>query len=151
VAECQPGSECNCAAPGRDCLPWGRWNGLAWQQDRGHAWYDLLDQYSDGGPAAMVGDAPTDESLKGAWRTPSLRDVALTAPYMHDGAYQTLPEVVRHYNTGGRLVTGAVGRPAVKLRALGLDPGEVEDLVAFLETLTGEPPPAALREAPPAP
>ena len=46
-----------------------------------------------------------DPSLKGAWRTPSLRDVALTAPYMHDGYYQTLTEVVQHYNMGG--VAGA--------------------------------------------
>ena len=45
--------------------------------------------------------APIDQSLKGAWRTPSLRDVAITAPYMHDGYYRTLEDVVWHYNNGG--------------------------------------------------
>ena len=46
--------------------------------------------------------SPPTETLKGAWRTPSLRNVALTAPYMHDGRYATLQEVIWHYNSGGQ-------------------------------------------------
>ena len=49
--------------------------------------------------------------LKGAWRTPSLRNVALTAPYMHDGSLATLEDVVWHYNTGGRGESGAGSLP----------------------------------------
>ncbi len=39
--------------------------------------------------------------MKGAFKTPGLRDVALTGPYMHDGSYTTLEEVIEHYDRGG--------------------------------------------------
>ncbi len=86
---------------------------------------------------------PTDTSLKGAWRTPSLRDVALTPPYMHDGYYRTLEEVVWHYNVGGASsATSQFDKSparAVQLKALGLREDEQADLVEFLKTLTGAP------------
>jgi cytochrome c peroxidase len=85
----------------------------------------------------------TDVSLKGAWRTPSLRDVALTSPYMHDGVYRTLEEVVWHYNVGGAPSgSGQFDKPlahAVQIKPLGLRDDELADLVEFLKTLTGEP------------
>jgi cytochrome c peroxidase len=66
------------------------------------------------------------------YKTPSLRNVALTAPYMHNGAFDTLAEVVRFYNRGG------YDHPLLdsRIRPLGLDDGEIRDLVAFLESLT---------------
>lgn len=67
-------------------------------------------------------------------RTPSLRNVALTAPYMHDGSMGTLEEVVRYYERGGHRHPGLDPR----VRPLGLTEGEVAALVAFLESLTGE-------------
>lgn len=68
-----------------------------------------------------------------AYKTPSLRNVALTAPYMHDGSLATLAEVVHYYNRGGQPNPGLDPR----LRPLGLDQAEIADLVAFLESLTG--------------
>jgi cytochrome c peroxidase len=68
------------------------------------------------------------------FRTPSLRNVALTAPYMHDGSLPTLDAVVRYYAGGGTLHPGQDGR----LRPLDLTEGEVKALVRFLESLTGE-------------
>lgn len=68
------------------------------------------------------------------FRTPTLRNVALTAPYMHDGAMATLGDVVRFYNAGG----GANGNLDPAIKPLGLDSREIEDLVAFLNSLTGD-------------
>jgi cytochrome c peroxidase len=68
-----------------------------------------------------------------AYKTPSLRNVALTAPYMHDGSLATLADVVRFYNDGGRANDGLDPR----IRPLGLSEADVADLVAFLESLTG--------------
>ncbi|MFQ5928153.1 MAG: cytochrome-c peroxidase [Acidobacteriota bacterium] len=71
---------------------------------------------------------------RGRFRTPTLREVANTAPYMHDGSVATLEEVVELYNRGGGR---ASGKDAL-LRPLGLTAGEKSDLVAFLKTLSGE-------------
>jgi cytochrome c peroxidase len=68
------------------------------------------------------------------YKTPTLRNVALTAPYMHDGSMLTLEEVVAFYNRGG------VSNPLLdpRIRPLGLDARDQADLVAFLESLTGD-------------
>jgi cytochrome c peroxidase len=84
----------------------------------------------------------------GEYRTPSLRNVALSPPYMHQGQFATLREVVRYYST----LEGAtqVGHHQEQtLRPLGLDPQEQDDLVRFLESLTGAPPDASLLAPPP--
>ena len=70
---------------------------------------------------------------RGAFRTPSLRNVALRAPYMHDGSLATLRDVVDFYDRGG--VPNAELDP--RIRPLGLTPKEAADLVAFLGALTG--------------
>jgi cytochrome c peroxidase len=67
------------------------------------------------------------------YRTPSLRNVALTAPYMHDGSLATLADVVAFYSDGGVANDGL--DPLI--RPLGLREDEQRDLVAFLESLTG--------------
>jgi cytochrome c peroxidase len=82
----------------------------------------------------------------GEFRVPGLRNVALTAPYMHDGRYATLRDVVEHYSTLDEERLHADGEAI--LRPLRLAPGEALDLVAFLETLTD---PAPAWAAPPAP
>jgi cytochrome c peroxidase len=74
-------------------------------------------------------------AMKGAHKTPSLRDVAYTAPYMHNGAYRTLREVVEMYARGGDVAANL--DPNIK--KLELTPAQVDDVVAFLESLTGEP------------
>jgi cytochrome c peroxidase len=70
----------------------------------------------------------------GAFKTPSLRNVALTAPYMHDGSVKTLIEVVRFYNDGGHRNPHLDRR----IRPLFLTESECADLVEFLKSLTGE-------------
>jgi cytochrome c peroxidase len=84
------------------------------------------------------------ERLKGAWRTPSLRDVALTGPYMHTGVYRTLEEVVWHYNQGRSPGAPQLTQKSTRLRPLQLSDAEVRDLVEFMRTLTGEPLPASV-------
>ena len=78
-----------------------------------------------------------DESLRGAFRTKGLRNVAMTAPYMHTGYYQTLEEVVDFYDRGGE-ADGFQGDKDPVLLPLNLGTQEKADLVAFLETLTGD-------------
>lgn len=74
------------------------------------------------------------ESEKGAFKTPSLRNVAQTAPYMHDGSEVTLVDVVQFYNRGG-LANQWLSK---EMKPLNLKPEEVRDLVAFLGALTGD-------------
>jgi cytochrome c peroxidase len=90
----------------------------------------------------LVGLAATARDL-GAFKTPTLRNAGRTAPYMHDGAYATLWDVVNHYNFGG--ATGLyAGTREVTIAPLLLDLREVDDLVAFLGALDdGEPLPSA--------
>ena len=64
---------------------------------------------------------------------PSLRNVALTPPYMHDGSLPTLAAVIAYYNAGGVPHEGQDPR----IRPLGLDERQRDSLVAFLESLTG--------------
>jgi cytochrome c peroxidase len=70
---------------------------------------------------------------RGRFKTPSLRNVALTWPYMHDGSVRTLDDVVEFYDRGG------VKNPVLDIFVIPLDltDDESEDLVAFLEALTG--------------
>ena len=82
----------------------------------------------------------------GRFRPPTLRNVALTAPYMHDGSLATLEEVVRHYMAGGRVIeegaTAGDGRRNPYKNGLvsgfQLSDSEIDDLVSFLESLTDE-------------
>jgi cytochrome c peroxidase len=84
-----------------------------------------------------------DPADRWRYRTPSLRNVALTAPYMHDGSLPTLRAVVEFYNAGG--VPHALLDP--RLRPLGLSAGEIDDLVALLASLTGATVDTVVRDA----
>jgi cytochrome c peroxidase len=70
---------------------------------------------------------------RGAFKTPTLREVARTAPYMHDGSMATLLEVIEYYDRG---CAPHPNLPA-KIQKLQLTAGEKADLVAFLESLSG--------------
>ena len=74
----------------------------------------------------------------GAFKTPTLRNVALTAPYMHDGSLKTLREVVVHYNNGGALTKREKINDFISggIRPLALSNREINDLVKFMEALT---------------
>jgi cytochrome c peroxidase len=73
------------------------------------------------------------KSMRGAFKTPTLRDIALTGPYMRNGAYTTLLEVVEHYDRGGDDKSNL----DINMTPLGLSATEKADLVAFMESLTG--------------
>lgn len=75
-----------------------------------------------------------DEKDMGAFKTPTLRNIELTGPYMHDGSIKTLLDVVRFYNDGGRK------NPHLhqKMHPLNLNEKEINDLVEFLRALTSD-------------
>jgi len=74
------------------------------------------------------------ETDKGAFKTPTLRNIEQTGPYMHDGSEVTLTQVVEFYNRGG------VKNPwlSKEMKPLNLNPQEVRAIVAFLQSLTGD-------------
>ncbi|MEM6299146.1 MAG: hypothetical protein AAF740_10715 [Bacteroidota bacterium] len=75
----------------------------------------------------------------GRFKTTSLRNIELTAPYMHDGRFSTLEEVVEHYNSGVQshpTLSPALIDPTGNPVRLNLDDSEKAALVAFLKTLT---------------
>lgn len=74
----------------------------------------------------------------GAFKTPTLRNIELTAPYMHDGSLKTLKEVVAHYNNGGVTPADAKVNDFLSggIRPLNLTDAQLDDLVAFLQALT---------------
>jgi len=100
--------------------------------------FNLLGSYSDD-PKRSTATGTRHVSLEhrnfGEFRTPSLRNLALTAPYMHNGHLATLRDVVEHYSTISPDRLHADGEAI--LRPLRLSEEEAQELVAFLETLSG--------------
>jgi cytochrome c peroxidase len=84
------------------------------------------------------------EKDRGAFKTPTLRSITETAPYMHDGAFKTLEEVVDFLNQGG----GANPNLSAMVKPLNLTAEEKADLIAFLKALAGEPIKVALPKLP---
>jgi len=74
----------------------------------------------------------------GSFKTPTLRNIAATAPYMHDGSVATLRDVVVHYNNGGVTNEGDPVNDFLSggIRPLNLTDEQIDDLVAFMEALT---------------
>ena len=93
--------------------------------------------FADAGRYAVT----REEKDRGAFKTPTLREVARRPPYMHDGSVPTLREVVRLYDRGG--IANPWLSPEVK--PLHLSPSEIDALVAFMEALSGE----GFQDAPP--
>lgn len=92
--------------------------------------------------------AVTDKSSKiGAFKTATLRNIEMTAPYMHDGSLKTLKEVIKHYNNGGVTPANAKVNPFLSggIRPLDLTDPEIDDLVEFMKALTS--PEYALKSA----
>ncbi|MCS6290639.1 MAG: c-type cytochrome [Nitrospira sp.] len=84
------------------------------------------------------------EKDRGAFKTPTLRSIIETAPYMHDGAFKTLEEVVEFLDQGG----GSNPNLSPLVKPLNLTADEKSDLVAFLKALTGEPLPFSMPTLP---
>jgi cytochrome c peroxidase len=81
-------------------------------------------------------DVTKMDSDAGMFKVPSLRNVSMTAPYMHNGMFATLREVLEYYNDPDTHVTGALRRDAKLDKPLGLTNEEINDLEAFLNALT---------------
>jgi len=96
------------------------------------------------GPTMFAGAMPSDPEAffhdtgvapkPAKFRAPTLRNIAVTAPYMHNGSVGTLKEVVQHYARGGR------PRPekSDRVRGFAISPSETDDLIAFLQSLTDQ-------------
>ena len=76
------------------------------------------------------------ENDKGKFKTPGLRNVAVTAPYMHNGMFKTLEEVLNYYNSPDWFIENAVNRDDALKTPLRLTAQEKKDIIAFLKTLT---------------
>ena len=74
----------------------------------------------------------------GSFKTPTLRNIAVTAPYMHDGSLKTLRDVMVHYNNGGVTKEGDPVNDFLSggIRPLNLTDNQIDDVVAFMEALT---------------
>lgn len=86
-----------------------------------------------------VGGVTNINSAEGFFKVGSLRNVAFTAPYMHDGRFSTLREVIEHYNNGVQNnpnLSAPLRLPNGGVRRLNLSTNEIDALVAFLETLS---------------
>ena len=112
--------------------------------------FNAAGRYSDdaeGRQAILSRGVKRDPEAWGAFRTPTLRGVGQTAPYMHDGSMPDLESVLRFYST----LEGAVQldhHQESVLSALDLDPGQIQDLEAFLRTLSGPGPEIESMEPP---
>jgi cytochrome c peroxidase len=90
----------------------------------------LYEKYNDAGRFRFSKDS-NDIAL---FKTPTLRNIEVTGPYMHDGSIKTLKEVIAHYNSGGK---NHLNKSSL-LKPLGLSPLEMNALEAFLLTLTDQ-------------
>ena len=111
--------------------------------------FNSAGMYSDWRAASeeMLGVMAAHPEDQGAFRTPPLRNIAVTAPYFHTGEFPTLASVIAFKNAGG-WTTAFPGMDAVPIAPLHLTETEQIDLVEFLKTLTGESPPGHLLSKP---
>ncbi len=95
---------------------------------------DSEEPFDDNG-LGLVTNNPADY---GKFKTPSLRNIEYSAPYMHDGRFSSLEEVINHYNDGGHY--SSTVDPLMKKIGVGLEltNQEISDLIAFLKTLSDE-------------
>ncbi|MFB6264557.1 MAG: cytochrome-c peroxidase, partial [Bradymonadaceae bacterium] len=127
----------------------GRWRGIERMR---HSDFIATGRHSDAPDSAdakWTRFARRTDETRGQFKTPTLRNVARTPPYMHGPHFDTLEGVVEFYS---RLPgTARVGHREEMLEPLGLSERETRDLVAFLRALSGERPPAELLEPPESP
>jgi cytochrome c peroxidase len=87
---------------------------------------------NDSGRSVITGN----KSDIGKFKTPGLRNVAVTAPYMHNGMIKTLSDVIEFYNETEKLVPNPINKDTILAKPLGLTQNEKKDLEAFLHSLT---------------
>jgi len=105
----------------------------------GVGWDEKTKTFSDEGRYQTTKGTANEgfaESDRGAFKTPTLREVSKRAPYMHDGSVATLREVMEYYNRGGN--KNPYLDPKMPVKPLGLTPAEIDALVAMMNALDGE-------------
>ena len=100
----------------------------------GIGWKESEKSFADIGRYVIDAVGSKNVANMGSFKTPTLRDIEKTAPYMHDGSIRTLEESVEHYNKGGN------PNPYLDkdIKKLNLSDAEKADVVAFMKSLTGE-------------
>jgi cytochrome c peroxidase len=91
---------------------------------------------------AGVAGITNNPAQAGLFKSPSLRNIALRAPYMHDGRFATLEEVINHYSTGiqnNPNLSAPLRQPDGTIKRMNFTPAETAALLAFLNTLTDQP------------
>lgn len=83
-------------------------------------------------------DVTKDTADIGKFKVPGLRNISMTGPYMHNGMFKTLSEVIDYYNTPSDFVKGSINTDSLLLKPLELSSTEKTDLLNFLETLTDD-------------
>jgi cytochrome c peroxidase len=113
----------------------------------GVGWNPKDSRFADLGRFVIAPIGAKNPADIGAFKTPTVRDISRTAPYMHDGTEKTLDAVVEFYNKGGNR------NPALDpdMKPLNLTPSEKTDLVAFMKALDGDSPEVVLPKLPPGP
>jgi cytochrome c peroxidase len=113
----------------------------------GVGWNEEKKDFADYGRFVISPIGSKNNAELGSFKTPTVRDIEKTFPYMHDGSMKTLEEVVEHYNKGGN------PNPALDkdIKKLNLTDSEKADVVAFMKALTGEPVKVTLPTLPPGP
>jgi cytochrome c peroxidase len=109
--------------------------------------YDLAGALSYPSPNTGIHEITKRPQDVGKFKAPTLRNIAVTAPYMHDGSAATLEDVIAHYAAGGRTIASGpflgVGHDnpnkSPTVRGFTLSREQREDLIAFLRSLTDEP------------
>lgn len=93
--------------------------------------HDIGLQTSDPGRGAID---QADPAMRHAFKTPTLRNIAIRAPYMHDGSFKSLKAVLEHYRSGG------IDRPSrsSKIEKIDIQADDIPKLIAFLHTLTAD-------------
>jgi len=87
-----------------------------------------LDDFQDQGFGLITGI----QSDNGKFKAPPLRNIEMTAPYMHDGRFATLEEVIRHYASGGH----GVSNENINIKPFAISDAQIQDMVSFLKALT---------------
>ncbi|MEZ5384043.1 MAG: cytochrome c peroxidase [Prosthecobacter sp.] len=105
----------------------------------------LAQQFGDKFFKEVVGEKPSEKvksndrvAADGAFKTPTLRNIELTAPYFHNGGQRTLRQVVEFYNRGGDFHEQNIDNLDPDIESLGLDDDDKDAIVAFLKSLTDE-------------
>lgn len=101
--------------------------------------HDTLNPVLDPDLGRYVNGRPTEKAdfFKHSFKTPTIRNIALTAPYMHNGGYKTLEEVMDFYNRGGGVGMGLeVENQTLPFDSLALNKNEIHSIISFMQALT---------------